>query len=73
MPEAGMFLMVNVLDTGMSAPEFVKALFQNTGVSVLDGTAFGASAEGYVRVSYTIADDELADACHRINAFVENL
>ncbi len=73
MPEAGMFLMVNVLGTGMSAPEFVKALFQNTGVSVLDGTAFGASAEGYVRVSYTIADDELADACHRINAFVENL
>jgi arginine:pyruvate transaminase len=73
MPEAGMFLMVNVLGTGMSAPEFVKALFQNTGVSVLDGTAFGASAEGYVRVSYTIADDELADACQRIHAFVENL
>jgi len=73
MPEAGMFLMVNVLGTGMSAPEFVRALFKNTGVSVLDGTAFGASAEGYVRVSYTIADDELADACHRINAFVGNL
>lgn len=73
MPEAGMFLMVNVLGTGMSAPEFVRALFQNTGVSVLDGTAFGASAEGYVRVSYTIADDELADACERIKTFVERL
>jgi len=73
MPEAGMFLMVNVLGTGMSAPEFVKALFQNTGVSVLDGTAFGASAEGHIRVSYTIADDQLAEACDRIKTFVERL
>ena len=73
MPEAGMFLMVNVIGTGLSAPQFVSALFEHGGVSVLDGTAFGASAQGYVRVSYTIADDDLAEACRRINAFVESL
>jgi arginine:pyruvate transaminase len=73
MPEAGMFMMVNVLGTGLSSPKFVKALYAATGVSVLDATAFGASAEGYVRVSYTVNEAELRDACGRIKSFVEEL
>lgn len=72
-PDAGMFLMLNVLDTGLTAPEFVQQLYRETGVSVLDATAFGASAAGYVRVSYTVADAELEDAVGRIRAFVEGL
>jgi aspartate/methionine/tyrosine aminotransferase len=73
MPDAGMFMMVNVLGTGLNSPEFVRALYSATGVSVLDATAFGASAEGYVRVSYTLGDAELQDACSRIKSFVEKL
>jgi arginine:pyruvate transaminase len=73
MPDAGMFMMVNVLDTGLNSPEFVRELYFATGVSVLDATAFGASAEGYVRVSYTVSDAELREACSRIKSFVEQL
>jgi arginine:pyruvate transaminase len=73
MPDAGMFMMVNVLGSGLNSPEFVRALYLTTGVSVLDATAFGASAEGYVRVSYTVSDAELQDACSRIKSFVEQL
>jgi aspartate/methionine/tyrosine aminotransferase len=73
LPDAGMFMMVNVLGTGMSSPEFVRALYSATGVSVLDATAFGASAAGYVRVSYTVSDSELQDACGRIKSFVEKI
>jgi arginine:pyruvate transaminase len=73
LPDAGMFMMVNVLGTGMSSAEFVRALYSATGVSVLDATAFGASARGYVRVSYTVSDTELQDACNRIKTFVENI
>jgi len=73
LPDAGMFMMVNVLGTGMSSPEFVRALYTDTGVSVLDATAFGASAAGYVRVSYTVSDTELEEACRRIKSFLENL
>ena len=72
-PDAGMFLMLNVVDTGLSSPEFVRQLYQHSGVSVLDATAFGASAAGYVRVSYTVADAELEEAAKRIRAFVEGL
>ena len=73
LPDAGMFIMVNVIGTGLSAPEFVRSLYEATGVSVLDGTAFGASAEGYVRVSYTVGEAELQEACVRIKSFLETL
>jgi arginine:pyruvate transaminase len=71
LPEAGMFMMVKVVGSGYSASEFTRALYAATGVSVLDATAFGASAEGYVRVSYTVAEAELEEACSRIKSFME--
>ena len=71
LPDAGMFMMVNVLGTGLSSDEFVRALYAETGVSVLDATAFGASAAGYVRVSCTVSDEELQEACKRMRKFVE--
>ncbi|MCH7882607.1 MAG: aminotransferase class I/II-fold pyridoxal phosphate-dependent enzyme [Proteobacteria bacterium] len=72
-PDAGMFLMVDVRGTGLSAPDFVQQLYQYCGVSVLDATAFGASAEGFVRISYTIAEADLLEASRRIRAFIESL
>jgi len=73
LPEAGMFMMVNVLGSGLSTPDFTRALYQATGVSVLDATAFGANAEGYVRISFTVADAELQEACRRIKTFMDSL
>ena len=72
-PDAGMFLMVDVRDTGLATSEFVHQLYQHTGVSVLDATAFGASAKGFVRISYTIGEDQIKEACRRIKRFVESL
>jgi arginine:pyruvate transaminase len=72
-PDGGMFLMVDISATGLTSAEFSWALYESTGVSVLDASAFGASARGYVRISYTVADDELREACVRINKFVESL
>jgi arginine:pyruvate transaminase len=68
-----MFMMVKVTGSGYSVPEFVKALYHATGVSLLDATAFGASAAGYVRVSCTVSDAQLQEACRRIKSFMENL
>jgi arginine:pyruvate transaminase len=72
-PDAGMFLMVDVRDTGLGTHEFVEQLYRQTGVSVLDATAFGASAEGFVRISYTTGEAELEEACQRIDRFIESL
>lgn len=73
LPEAGMFMMVKVTGSGYTAADFSRALYQASGVSVLDATAFGASAAGYVRVSYTVSEAELREACARIKSFMENL
>lgn len=72
-PDAGMFLMVDVKDTGLVTSEFVRQLYQFAGVSVLDATAFGASAEGFVRVSFATGEAELVEACRRIAGFIESL
>ena len=72
-PEAGMFMLVDVRRTGLSSLDFAWQLFRQTGVSVLDAQAFGASAEGFVRLSFTVADEVLKDACQRIAGFVESL
>jgi arginine:pyruvate transaminase len=72
-PDAGMFLMVDVRGTGLQAPEFVRQLYADTGVSVLDATAFGASTEGFVRVSYATGEDILEQGCQRIAKFIDSL
>lgn len=72
-PDAGMFLMVDVRGTGLTAPEFVAQLYAHSKVSVLDATAFGASAEGYVRVSFAVDESVLRDASNRVAVFVASL
>jgi arginine:pyruvate transaminase len=72
-PEAGMFLMVDVRSTGLTSAEFANQLYQSTGVSLLDATAFGASAEGHVRLSFAVSDEQIIEGCRRIARFVDTL
>lgn len=72
-PEAGMFVMVDVRETGLSSLDFSWQLFHATGVSVLDAAAFGPQAEGFVRLSFGLADESMGEACARIIRFVEGL
>ncbi len=69
-PEAGMFMMVDVRGTGMSAADFAWRLLETKGVSVLPTDPFGPSAAGHVRLSIAIDEEKLAEACGRIAAFV---
>lgn len=71
MPEAGMFMMVDVRGLGMTSADFVLHLFEETGVSVLDAGAFGAPSEGFVRLSFASAEERILEGCRRICAFAE--
>ncbi len=68
-PEAGMFVMADVSDTGLSSAAFARSLYQEQGVAVLDASAFGASAAGHIRLSYVLAEDHLSEAARRLAAF----
>ncbi|CAB3741452.1 Arginine--pyruvate transaminase AruH [Paraburkholderia phenoliruptrix] len=70
LPEAGMFMMVDVSGTGLDTMDFTWRLFRAQGVSVLDASAFGETANGFVRLGFVVDEARLADACKRIAAFV---
>ncbi|GAA6151593.1 pyridoxal phosphate-dependent aminotransferase [Pseudoteredinibacter isoporae] len=66
LPRGGMFLMVDIRKSGLSAQEFSSQLLRNYGVSALAGEAFGKSAAGHLRISLCVSKAELLDACNRI-------
>jgi arginine:pyruvate transaminase len=72
-PDAGMFMMLDVRGTGLSSRDFATRLYEATGVSVLDATAFGQSAAGHVRMSFVADDKSLEEACRRISNFTRGL
>jgi arginine:pyruvate transaminase len=73
LPEAGMFLMVDVSRTGLSASDFAFGLLDAEKVSVLPGAAFGPQVANYVRINLGAPDQELEEAGRRIAAFAQRL
>ncbi|AKV08610.1 pyridoxal phosphate-dependent aminotransferase [Pseudomonas fluorescens] len=65
-PDGGMFVMVDVRQTGLTAQHFAERLLEGYGVSVLAGEAFGPSAAGHIRIGLVVDRQKLADACRRI-------
>ncbi|MBB3242124.1 arginine:pyruvate transaminase [Pseudomonas sp. Tn43] len=65
-PDGGMFVMVDVRQTGLGAQDFAERLLEGYGVSVLAGEAFGPSAAGHIRIGLVVDQARLADACQRI-------
>jgi aspartate/methionine/tyrosine aminotransferase len=70
-PSAGMFIMMDVRALGMSGLEFANALYEATGVAVLDAGAFGKTSYGWVRISFTVDNAVLLEACKRIRGFID--
>ena len=67
-PEAGMFIVVDVSDTGMSGEDFAWALLNEELVAVMPGSSFGDGAAGFIRLSLTVPDAHIDEACRRIAA-----
>ncbi|MFJ4193882.1 pyridoxal phosphate-dependent aminotransferase [Pseudomonas sp. NPDC089534] len=65
-PDGGMFVMVDVRQTGLGAQAFAERLLEGYAVSVLAGEAFGPSAAGHIRIGLVVDRGRLADACSRI-------
>lgn len=68
-PAAGMFTVVDVRATGLSGVAFANRLLDEEHVAVMPGESFGDVLAGWLRVSLTRPDAEIAEACRRIAAF----
>lgn len=66
-PEAGMFILVDVSGTGLSGEAFAWRLLEEENVAVMPGSSFGGHASAYIRLSLTVVDSSLAEACERIS------
>src|SRR6185437_9629168 len=73
MPDAGMFMLVDVRGTGLSGYDFMCELYRTERVSVLDGGAFGRETGGFVRVCFATDEERLREAIVRIRRFVGTL
>ena len=65
-PDGGMFVMLDIRATGLSAQAFADRLLDRHGVSVLAGEAFGPSAAGHIRLGLVVDSEQLREACQRI-------
>ena len=72
-PRAGMFVMCDVSETGLSGREFAEHLLTAERVSVVPGDAFGPSAKDFVRIGLAQNAVLLKKACKRIRRFCEGL
>ncbi|THK34442.1 pyridoxal phosphate-dependent aminotransferase [Ensifer sp. MPMI2T] len=73
LPEAGMFTLIDVSDTGLSGEAFAWALLEEEGVAVMPGSSFGREAQNFLRVSLTVPDADIDEACRRISSLSERL
>lgn len=71
-PESGMFIMLDVSGTGLDGDSFAWRLLE-TGVALMPGSSFGRNADHLVRMSLTVPDAEIEEACRRITKFVEEM
>ncbi len=72
-PEAGMFTLIDVRDTGLSGYDFMRGLFASERVSVLDGGVFGEETRGFVRLCFATDEATLREAMARIRRFLGTL
>ncbi len=70
-PDAGMFMLIDVRDSGLSGYDFMNELYRAEGVSVLDGGAFGKGTGGFVRLCFATDEASLREGCVRIRRFAE--
>lgn len=72
-PEGGMFVLLDVRESGMTSEEFARALLRQAEVAVLPCDGFGPSAAGHLRISLTTDQERLREAGRRIVAFAAGL
>lgn len=65
-PAGAFYAFPSVKVTGISSKELADLLLNEAGVACLNGTAFGAHGDGYIRFSYANSLENILDAIERI-------
>lgn len=69
-PRGAFYAFPCIKSSGMTSEEFCTKLLEQKHVAIIPGNAFGASSEGYARVSYAYSVEHLMEALRRIREFL---
>lgn len=70
-PAGAFYVFPRISKTGLTSEEFCIRAIEEAGVGLVPGDCFGA--EGFVRLSYCVADEQLDEGLHRLAEFVRSL
>lgn len=69
-PFGAFYMFPDISKSGLNSEDFATELLKKEKVAVVPGTAFGASGEGFVRISYAYSLEDLKEALGRIERFL---
>ena len=72
-PYGAFYIFPSIQEFGMTSEEFATRFLQEQKVAVVPGSAFGASGEGFVRISYAYSLEQLQEALDRLEVFITDL
>ena len=72
-PYGAFYIFPSIQEFGMTSEEFATRFLQEQKVAVVPGSAFGASGEGFVRISYAYSLEQLQEALDRMEVFIKGL
>jgi aspartate/methionine/tyrosine aminotransferase len=72
-PEGAFYALIDIASTGRNSLEFARDLLASCDTAVVPGITFGPRCDHYVRIAFTIADDELRDGLQRLRAHIDGL
>jgi aminotransferase len=73
LPKGAFYIFPNIKSFKMSSEEFAQLLLKEAYVATVPGSSFGSYGEGYIRISYAAAYDQLEEALNRVEKAVKKL
>uniref|UniRef100_UPI00402832E1 pyridoxal phosphate-dependent aminotransferase n=1 Tax=Gemmiger formicilis TaxID=745368 RepID=UPI00402832E1 len=71
-PRGAFYVFPCIRCSGLTSQEFCEMLLKEQEVAIIPGDAFGASGEGYARISYAYSVEHLETAMRRIRTFLKD-
>ncbi len=69
-PQGTFYAWVDISGTRLSSEQFAYKLLESEKVGVLPGNLFGRRGEGYIRISFATAEDQLKEGLERLHRFI---
>jgi aminotransferase len=71
-PNGAFYIFPSIKEFNMSSEQFALTLLKEADIAVVPGSAFTPLGEGYIRISYAYAYDQLEIAMNRLEKWVTN-